>query len=496
VNRPDESALIGLAGLVLAALIAGSVAVGAPAAALLVVLTLVGLAGWSWLGSTRFALLVGSAGLVLPAVSWPSVVAPLLVVPGTGIPVSDLLLIVGAAWSAVLLPPSMRRLVVGVLVVGFALVTFALVRVALDGALSARSLDDAARFGRLFLGFAVGVAGFVHQPRWIVRGAAVVVWSGLVAVALVRLTGVPVAGVVGGVNRIGADNALVAGVQRFQIPSSQVALVWLAVAVSWTLLGGRVTRSGVPTTLAAAAVTFVGFSRNSILVLGLVVVTTLAFGGRTRSVALQRVVAGGLVAAVLLAVVPLLLPGSGFVREFSDSMSAFEDRVLVGLTSRGRSVDSSIQLRAAETTAALEAIARQPVLGAGLGVPYRGSISGGEFWRSTGRTYVHNGFLWFPIKLGVIASLLIGCLLIAAVLPALRRWTWLRSSDPLAAACLITFGALLLVTSWVPYAFDPWAGPTSSVLLAAVVVAIRTRGAEAEGPPPSAAGRRKAAVVN
>lgn len=124
---------------------------------------------------------------------------------------------------------------------------------------------------------------------------------------------------------------------------------------------------------------------------GLLISTFLHRGIRG---AVQATVLSGVMVAVLVSGIALVKP---------DLAHAIADRAL-GIETEVKS-GGSLHWRASENTEALNSIANRPLFGVGLGGEYKKgySLTGGSFKNET--SYIHNAYLYFPLKMGWVAAL-------------------------------------------------------------------------------------------
>jgi len=110
---------------------------------------------------------------------------------------------------------------------------------------------------------------------------------------------------------------------------------------------------------------------------------------------------GGLLRVVILGVVGLTL--------LLGALSIVKPRMVEALLDRATGISREIQSggsfdwRKRENSAAFTAIERHPFLGVGIGGDYKQTISSkGSFGIET--RYIHNGYLYFPLKMGLYAA--------------------------------------------------------------------------------------------
>jgi len=134
---------------------------------------------------------------------------------------------------------------------------------------------------------------------------------------------------------------------------------------------------------------------------------------------------GGLALATLVAGLSLLRPRM---------VDALEERAL-GIVPELRA-GGSFHWRVVENNEALRRIAERPLTGVGIGGDYKRTISSsGSFAVET--RYIHNSYLYFPLKMGVLASLVPVAFILAFMLTARRvhRLQDARDRGLLAALC-------------------------------------------------------------
>jgi O-antigen ligase len=300
-------------------------------------------------------------------------------------------------------------------------------------------------------------------------------YLGAAAVLIVAQTALPGATLIEGVR----DQALYYGTSSAQLAAerAQTSLGGLATftlcgVAGYTLLASSPVRHrGHVAALGASSLVIIvaSYSRNSIAALAAAIAAAILLGrGIPRIERAARLALGLGVAA--FAGGWLYLSGLGG-RLLGAEITAFQTRVLEGLTSNVRSRDSSVLWREAENRLARASIADHPVLGIGFGEPYRPRIIGEPFADAGGQLYVHDAYLGVMVKTGTVgAVLLLGTIAVAlARLFARRREDMLMRS---AMACAIigvlassmfapfitsrTFSAVFGVALMFAWAPSPW----------------------------------------
>jgi len=151
-----------------------------------------------------------------------------------------------------------------------------------------------------------------------------------------------------------------------------------------------------------------GFPLLALLSLGLAVqfgrgLWVAAAGGLLLSAAIHRGWGGVLrIVAVSSVAVGLLLGGMAIVKP--RVAQALIERV----TGIGEEVESggSFGFRKMENRYALAAIEKSPIFGVGIGGIYKPTATAAAFGFSNEATYIHNAWLWYPLKFGLWASLI------------------------------------------------------------------------------------------
>jgi O-antigen ligase len=194
---------------------------------------------------------------------------------------------------------------------------------------------------------------------------------------------------------------------RFLTAATHFSLAVLCASLALLVTRRATIRQVTPYLAPALLITFLGFSRNSLLAVGIAVIAavlvdrsalTLAgiFRGLAATVALVAVIAGLGAANV---------PGAAWA---SLQAHAYFDRVIVGgLDDDVRRLDSSALSREAENRYAEAAVDRAPLVGHGLGYAYRPGYGPKDSFTATkGQYYIHNFYLWLLVKSGILGLVL------------------------------------------------------------------------------------------
>ena len=175
-----------------------------------------------------------------------------------------------------------------------------------------------------------------------------------------------------------------------------------------------------PPALVIALLAFVRFTLIEIAVAA--VVASVASLGWS---ALRRTAVFTVAGAVLFAVT---VPGSLFLLQHSstgawlgDQFTAFNNRVLGGVSTNTLAVDPSALARRAEDVNLNRAIAKAPVFGHGLGYAYQLPFGKSDSFSATlGTTVGHNFYLWWLVKAGAVGMAAFALFALTPLIRALR----------------------------------------------------------------------------
>ncbi|MBP3037157.1 hypothetical protein J2M53_12975 [Arthrobacter sp. zg-ZUI100] len=208
------------------------------------------------------------------------------------------------------------------------------------------------------------------------------------------------------------------------VPISGLSCVVIAGVLLGLWLSKRVTTTSYPLLWPVVGsglfIGFQGFSRNNLIALfiivGVCVVLNLGVTPILRLVAFVSAFA-----AFLVVLWVFLGEYSAKLRTLGEqSLESFRERVLSGLNPDTVAEDYSSQWRVTESAAGLKSISENP-LGTGLGVPYRGWLPGEPFTSDYGFTYLHNSYLWFPVKAGLLSSLIILIIVLLMIVASFKN---------------------------------------------------------------------------
>jgi O-Antigen ligase len=318
--------------------------------------------------------------------------------------------IVRPRFSAYLLPGMFLLTVVYFAGVGFA-----------TGHDGARVVREATFLLEMAAGFMLGLlVVYCDYVKESMHAIAVTLWFSAGMIVASSLHGVRLAG--------RAESLITTGVQ----PTETMRLITLtstpAVAVLIALVAapivGRV-RPAVFLALGPPAViiSLLSFVRSALI--GMAVAAVVAFVANLGWSALRRTAVLTAAGAVLLAVT---VPGALFLLQHSsagawlgDQFTAFNYRVLGGVSTKALAVDQSTLDRLAEDANLNRVIAKAPVFGHGLGYAYQLPFGKpGTFTATYGTTYAHNFYLWWLAKAGAVGMAAFALFALTPLIRALR----------------------------------------------------------------------------
>ena len=391
-------------GLILACLIAGLVQAltGERILAGLVVLFALIVMAPVWSPVVLMALLTIAAFVSVPA--------PLLVViPVEGLVVRPYELILIAAVVCVLVQER-RRPYVDRRIIVFGVAVLGAIGLGLAGAHSVFRIFGDIRYVIYMLGAFLVFSTVAHVPsrsRVLGRVLLWVLWISAVSSILVS-TG---AATFGRRERSASlESDAVGAAARLLSPATYPSLAALCGLLALVSLARISTRTALMYAIPAAVVVALSFSRNSFLGLAgallFALIAAACAGVIWRPIMIAAGITGGLVAAVLLATAVFRSTGIGVWLELQ--VSSFNERVLGGLTESGLANDGSAQFRFQQEDYYLEQqIANSPLIGHGMGYPYKPLLTGRTFGDKSEylRYYAHNTYLWLWVKSGVFGLL-------------------------------------------------------------------------------------------
>jgi hypothetical protein len=203
----------------------------------------------------------------------------------------------------------------------------------------------------------------------------------------------------------------------------------------------------------ALIIVLLGFTRNTLICLA--VAAVVAFVANLGWSPVRRTAMLTMITAIVFAVA---VPGALFLLQHSvagawlgDQFSAFNHRVLHGISTSALSVDQSTLDRLDEDRNINHSIAQAPMFGHGLGYAYQASF--GEdpngFTQTWGTTYAHNFYLWWLCKAGAGGMAMFALFALMPIVRGLRC-----ASVPAKISAAVSIG-LLAVCIVAPLPEDP-----------------------------------------
>ena len=245
---------------------------------------------------------------------------------------------------------------------------------------------------------------------------------------------------------------------RILTPATHVALTVACCCLALIVLEPRyASRVGV-LLIPAGLIIALSFSRNSLLGVGVTLLTVMA-----ASPSVRVVVRFGVAGVMLVLLVVAAGPRGGDSRDGSESgwfatqIDGYYERVVGGLSADTLALDSSTQARIKETRRLIMAAEAAPVFGHGFGFAYQPAAGArNSFAATTGRFYAHNFWLWLVVKSGVVGLLVVAAALLVPVVRALR------SDDLLLRSFGATVTGLVAVSAVAPLPLGPESGGSIS----------------------------------
>jgi len=347
--------------------------------------------------------------------------------------------IVRPRFSAYLLPGMLL-----LTVVCFAVVGFAAGHDAADVVREATGMLELS--GGFMLGLLIVYCGCI---RGTIRAIAVTLWfsAGMVVASsfhAIRLAGrtESLRGAGGGCTGM----AQCAGAEAVRLMTNTVTpAIAVLTALVAALIVGRV-RPATYLALGPPAVIIALLSFARISLIAMAVAAVVAFVANLGWSSLRRTAVVTAAGAVLLAVT---VPGALFLLQHSsagawlgDQFTAFNNRVLGGVSTHTLAVDHSTLDRLAEDAHLNRAIAKAPVFGHGLGYAYQLPFGKARTFTATlGTTYAHNFYLWWLAKAGAVGMAAFALFALTPLFRALRC-----ASAPAKISAAVGVGLLAVCT--------------------------------------------------
>ncbi|BAX94151.1 O-antigen ligase family protein [Mycobacterium shigaense] len=292
------------------------------------------------------------------------------------------------------------------------------------------------------VGFILGlVIVYGGHIRWTIYVTIAILWFSAGMAIVSSLHAIRLAGRAESLTGVsGADHAL-----RIILLTQTPATAVLSALVAAAIVG--VHRSSLFLTLGppALVISLLSFSRNTLISMGVAAAVALLASPSWKTLRHTAVV--GVVSGVLVAVT---IPGSLFLLKNSaagiwlaDQFSAFNQRVLGGVSSKALAVDESALERLREDALLNATIAKAPVFGHGLGYKYQAPNGTDEFATTFYPAYSHNFYLWWVAKGGAVGMAAFAVFALVPLIRALRRRT---PAAKISAA--VSMGLLAISAVW------------------------------------------------
>jgi O-antigen ligase len=195
----------------------------------------------------------------------------------------------------------------------------------------------------------------------------------------------------------------------------------------------------------ALVLSLLSFSRNTLMSMavaaGIALLTSFSWAAVRRA---------GRIAGISAVVIAVTVPGSLFLLKnseagiwLSDQFTAFNQRVLGGVSSSALAVDESALERLRENAVLGREIARAPVFGHGLGYAYQAPNGKDEFATVFYPAYSHNFYLWWLAKAGAVGMAGFAVFALTPVIRAIRY-----ASAPAKISAAVCAGLLTISVVW------------------------------------------------
>lgn len=292
------------------------------------------------------------------------------------------------------------------------------------------------------VGFLLGlVIVYGNHIQWTIRVTIVILWFSAGMAIVSSLHAIRLAGRAESLTGVTGAGQALRIILLTQTPATAVLSALVAAAVIGLYRPTMFFALGPP----ALIISMLSFSRNTLISMavagGIALLATMSW--RT----LRRTAVIGILSGVFLAVT---IPGSLFLLKNSeagawlgDQFSAFNQRVLGGVSTDALAVDESTLERLREDALLNNAIAQAPAFGHGLGYKYQAPNGTDEFAVTFYPAYSHNFYLWWVAKGGVVGMAVFVVFALVPVIRALRRGT---ASAKIAAA--VSCGLLAISAVW------------------------------------------------
>jgi hypothetical protein len=294
----------------------------------------------------------------------------------------------------------------------------------------------------MVVGFVLGlVIVYGDYVKWSIRVTIVILWFSAGMAIVSSLHAIRLAGRAESLTgATGAGQALRI-ILLTQSPATAVLSALVAAAILGYYRPAMFFALGPP----ALIISLLSFSRNTLISMavagGIALLASLSWS------TLRRTAFIAAISAVFLAVT---VPGSLFLLKNSeagawlgDQFSAFNQRVLGGVSSSALAVDESALERLREDALLNHTISEAPVLGHGLGYAYQRPNGTDEFATTYYPAYSHNFYLWWLAKGGAVGM---AAFAVFALVPVVRAVRCASASAKISAA--VCAGLLATSAVW------------------------------------------------
>lgn len=253
----------------------------------------------------------------------------------------------------------------------------------------------------------------------IARAAGYILWVSAAVTVLASLSGF-------GISNMQSEAAgSTDEVTRLIGPATYLAVAVLCGTVALAVSGTASLRAMAIWWVPSIPIAGLTFSRNILIAMVLALAFSLAAARSVRAIGKSAVLvasAAGVAVIVysFVAVVPEIR-AAGWLRRQADGYVA---RVLEGVGQDALAADASTQFRLQQENAyIIPKIAESPFWGHGFGYAYKPINTGRSFSEKSENLqyYAHNFYLWFSVKVGILALLILVIAVVAALVIAARQ---------------------------------------------------------------------------
>lgn len=291
------------------------------------------------------------------------------------------------------------------------------------------------------VGFILGlVIVYGNHVQWTIRVTVVILWFSAGMAIVSSLHAIRLAGRAESLTGVTGAGQALRIILLTQTPATAVLSALVAAAIIGLYNPTTFFALGPP----ALIISLLSFSRNTLISMAVAGGIALLASMSWRT--LRRTAVIGVISGVFLAVT---IPGSLFLLKNSeagvwlgDQFSAFNQRVLGGVSSSALAVDESTLERLREDALLNNAIAQSPVFGHGLGFKYQEPNGTDEFAVTFYPAYSHNFYLWWAAKGGAVGMAVFIVFALVPLVRAVRRRTPAAKISAAVSAGLLAISAV------------------------------------------------------